>query len=230
MDLPSRYDRNMRALSPEESASLAEKRVTVVGAGGLGGFVVEMLARIGVGRIRVIDADVFEQTNLNRQLFATERTLGAAKVDAAVARIAEVNSEIDVEPVRELLTRDNARALVRGSDVVVDALDNMGARFWLAHACQEEGIPVVYGAIAGWFGQVATIFPGDVSFVTIYGSTEGEGVQKQEGNLSFTAACVASHQVAEAVKVLTGRGDVLRNRLLMIDMLFGSSEEMELRG
>lgn len=230
MDLSARYDRNMRALSPEESASLAGKRATVVGAGGLGGYVVEMLARIGVGFIRVIDADAFEPSNLNRQLFATERTLGVAKADAAASRVAEVNSTVTIEPIRTLLTRENARELVAGSDVVVDALDNLKGRFWLAHACQEEGIPVVYGAIAGWFGQVATVFPGDVSFVTIYGSTEGEGIQSQEGNLSFTAACVASHQAAEAVKVLVRRGDVLRNRLLMIDMLFGSSEEMELRG
>ena len=91
----------------------------------------------------------------------------------------------------------------------------------------------MYGAIAGWFGQVCTVFPGDVSFVTLYGthedSNDGEGVQKAEGNLPFTSGAIASFQAAEAVKVLLGRQDVLRNGLLMIDLLFGSVEEMTLR-
>ena len=131
------------------------------------------------------------------------------------------------------MTSDNVSDLIDGCQCAVDCLDNVTARFQLARACQEAGIPVVYGAIAGWFGQVCTVFPGDVSFVTLYGAHEdsdsGEGAQKAEGNLPFTAGAIASFQAAEAVKVLLGRQDVLRNRLLMVDLLFGSVEEMTLR-
>lgn len=188
---------------------------------------------VKLGTLRLVDADVFEESNLNRQLFCTEDALERAKVEVAAERLAEVNSEVQVETLNTLLTRDNAFDLIDGCQCAVDCLDNVTARFQLARACQEAGIPVVYGAIAGWFGQVCTVFPGDVSFVTLYGAHEdgndGEGVQKAEGNLPFAAGAIASFQAAEAVKVLIGRQDVLRNRLLMVDLLFGSVEEMTLR-
>lgn len=188
---------------------------------------------VKLGTLRLVDADVFEESNLNRQLFCTEDALGRAKVEVAVERLGKVNSEVQVETLNTLLTSDNAFNLIDGCQCAVDCLDNVTARFQLARACQEAGIPVVYGAIAGWFGQVCTVFPGDASFVTLYGAREdgndGEGVQKAEGNLPFAAGAIASFQAAEAVKVLLGRQDVLRNRLLMIDLLFGSVEEMTLR-
>lgn len=233
MAFQHRYDRNKQALSDRECQALQTSKVAVVGCGGLGGFVAEHLARLGVGSLRLVDADVFEETNLNRQLFCTEETLGVAKVEAAAKRLATVNSETAVEPVRACLTSDNAADLIAGCHCVVDCLDNVSARFQLARACQEAGIPVVYGAIAGWFGQVCTVFPGDVSFVSLYAihqnAADGEGVQKTEGNLPFTAGVVASFQAAEAVKVLLGKQDALRNRLLMVDLLFGSVEETALR-
>lgn len=188
---------------------------------------------VKLGTLRLVDADVFEESNLNRQLFCTEDALGRAKVEVAAERLGKVNSEVQVETLNTLLTSDNAFDLIDGCQCAVDCLDNVAARFQLARACQEAGIPVVYGAIAGWFGRVCTVFPSDVSFVTLYGAHEdsdsGEGAQKAEGNLPFAAGAIASFQAAEAVKVLLGRQDVLRNRLLMIDLLFGSVEEMTLQ-
>ena len=233
MAFEHRYDRNIQALSNRECQALSECKVAVIGCGGLGGYVAEHLARVGVGTLRLVDADVFDETNLNRQLFCTEDALGRAKVEVAAECLAEVNSEVQVETLNTLLTSDSAFDLITGCQCAVDCLDNVDARFQLARACQEAGIPVVYGAIAGWFDQVCTVFPDDVSFVTLYGAHEdsdsGEGVQKAEGNLPFTAGAIASFQAAEAVKVLLGRQDVLRNRLLMVDLLFGSVEEMTLR-
>lgn len=233
MAFEHRYGRNKRALSDRECRALLECKVAVIGCGGLGGYVAEHLARVGVGSLRLVDADVFDETNLNRQLFCTESALGRAKVEVAAKRLAKVNSEVQVETFNTLLTSENAFDLIAGCQCALDCLDNVAARFQLARACQEAGIPVVYGAIAGWFGQVCTVFPGDVSFVTLYGAHEdgggGEGVQETEGNLPFTAGAIASFQAAEAVKVLIGRQDILRNRLLMIDLQFGSVEEMTLR-
>ena len=232
MSLMNRYDRNMTSLSKQECEILAGKRITIVGCGGLGGGVVEALARIGVGHLRAIDGDVFEESNLNRQLLCTEETLGREKALVAAERVRAVNSEIEIEPIVAYLGEENAPALLGGADCIVDCLDNLEARFWMAHACQNLGIPVVYGAIAGWFGQVCTVYPGDPSFVSIYGEPfegGGESQHKKLGNLPFTANAIAAVQSAEAVKIVLGRPGQIRNRLLMVDLLDGSVDEMELR-
>ena len=230
MAIDTRYQRNLQALSENECHQLADKKAVIVGCGGLGGYVIESLTRIGVGTLTVIDADGFEPSNLNRQLLSQEDNMGMAKVQAAAKRINAINSTVRVETHKAWLGEENVRNLIAGADCVVDCLDNLMSRFWLAHGCLEESIPIVYGAIAGWFGQVCTVFPGDTSFATIYGTIEGpgQGVQKQEGNLPFTASATASFQAAEVVKLLIGRGELLRNRLLMIDTLTGIAEEMEL--
>lgn len=228
MSVPARYNRNLHSLSEDECAALAGKHVVVVGCGGLGGYCIEELARLGVGHLRAIDGDAFEESNLNRQILATQATLGQDKAQTAAARVLAVNPLVAVEPVSTLLDEGNAGALVEGADCVIDCLDNFEARFTLARACQRAGTVLVYGAIAGWFGQVCTVFPGDVSFVEIYGSV-GEGDTSQHlklGNLPFTAATTASIMAAEAAKVLLGHGEPIRNRLMMIDLLDGSVDEL----
>ena len=232
MEFPNRYDRNKAALTPEECEALASKHIAVVGCGGLGGLVIEALARIGVGHLRVIDGDVFEESNLNRQLLCTERMLGREKALVAAERVACVNSEVEVESIVAYLDEANASELLAGVECVVDCLDNLEARFWMAHACQHLGAPVVYGAIAGWFGQVCTVYPGDVSFVSAYGEpfeSGGESQHKKLGNLPFTAYSIAAIQAAEAVKVVLGKPGLIRNRLLMVDLLDGSVDDMELK-
>ena len=229
MDYPNRYDRNVAALSEEECALLATKRIAVVGCGGLGGSVIEALARIGVGHLRVIDGDVFEESNLNRQLLSSEAALGHEKALVAAERVQAINSEVTCEPIVAYLSEENASDLLTDVDCVVDCLDNLEARFWMAHACQHLGTPVVYGAIAGWFGQACTVYPGDISFVSIYGDPEGESQHKKLGNLPFTAYAIAAVQAAEAVKVVLGRPSQIRNRLLMLDLLDGSADDVELR-
>ena len=228
MALEHRYDRNFLALTNDECKTLHAARVTVVGCGGLGGYVAEQLARIGVGHLRLIDSDVFEETNLNRQLFCTECTLGIPKVHVAAERLVEVNSEVQVDAYKETLTCNNAAQLIAESQCVIDCLDTVQSRFQLALACQKSEIPLVYGAISGWFGQVCTIMPKDVSFVSIYGDAEDKEANNSQGNLPFSAGVVASFQAAEAIKVLLRKPDILRNRLLMIDLLFGSVEDLPL--
>lgn len=230
MTLPVRYLRNRAALSEAECAVLAEKTVLVAGCGGLGGYVIESLARIGVGRIIALDCDAFDESNLNRQLLATEATIGTSKAQAAAERVAAVNPLVRVEARIERLGEESARALAANVDCAIDALDDLHARFWLAHACQEEDTPLVYGAVAGWYGQVCTVMPGDSSFVTVYGTAEGSGIEKTEGVLPFTAAATAAFQSAEAVKVLLNRGGLIRGRLLMIDALSGVCDDMPLEG
>lgn len=228
MSVPARYNRNLHSLSEDECAALADRHVVVVGCGGLGGYCIEELARLGVGHLRVIDGDTFEESNLNRQILATQDTLGQDKARMAAVRVQAVNPLVSVEPQSALVDGSNVDALIEGADCVIDCLDNFEARFTLARACQHAGTVLVYGAIAGWFGQVCTVFPGDVSFVEIYGSvSEGDVSQHLKlGNLPFTAATTASIMAAEAAKVLLERGEPIRNRLMMIDLLDGSVDEL----
>lgn len=217
--MKDRYVKNMSTLSQEENESLGTKRVGVIGCGGLGGYILEMLARLGVGELTAVDGDTFDTTNLNRQLFATEEVMGLSKTDIAVRRLRLVNSDVKVNPVQALLNAENAIEICRGHDVLVDALDNVHSRLLLQKTAAELDIPMVHGAIAGWYGQVTTILPGDDTLSKLYQDVEDRGVETELGNPSFTPALVASLQVAEVVKLLIGRGELLSGRIFYIDCL-----------
>jgi len=213
----NRYIRNIPALSEEDSAVLQKKTVAVIGCGGLGGYLIEFLARLGVGAIRCVDGDVFEESNLNRQLFSTVSTMGERKAEAAAARVRDINPQIQVEAYPVFLDGSNARQLIAGCDAVLDALDNIPARKILAGACEEENIPYVYGAIAGWVAQAAVCLPGDRMMEKLYPEN---AVIKDKSVLSFTPALCASMQAALCVKLLTGR-PVETGKLHYFDLLYG---------
>jgi len=209
-------------LSPEEVRLLHAKKVCVIGCGGLGGFVVENLARLGILHITVVDCDVFEPSNLNRQLYSSESAIGAPKVEAAAKRIGEINSEVRIIGLKARFDEATGVDLLAGHDAVIDALDNIPSRLLLAEICRTLGIPLIHGSIAGWFGQVAAIFPGDKTMEILFGGIDTDkGMETSLGNLPFTAALIASLQSAECVKILTGRGEILRNALLLADLLSG---------
>lgn len=227
--LPARYQRNQQMISTLQQLQLLRSRVVVIGAGGLGGYILEQLARLGVGQIDPIDDDVFEENNLNRQLFSSPAKLGRVKVEVAAERIAEINPAVLCRPTRVRFEKTNGAALLSGADCVVDAVDNVTARLDLGAICNQLGIPLVHGAIAGWYGQVATIFPGEQSLQTIYRHwSGGKGIEQQLGNPAFTPAVAASLQVAEVCKVLLGQGRLLRNRQLSINLLDMEIEEIPL--
>jgi len=223
-----RYQRNMNALSPEENQRLKDFHVVVVGCGGLGGYIIEMLARLGIGTLTVIDGDVFDETNLNRQLLSSEPNIGKPKVQAAVERISQINSLVKVNPIHGLLTAENGLAMISGTDLVFDALDNVSSRLILETLCETAGVPLVHGAIAGWFGQVAVVLPGDQTLHSILPEGVDKGIETELGNPSFTPAMVASIEVAEGIKVLLGRDGILRNKLLTIDLLNQEYEVLSL--
>ncbi len=213
-----RYDRNFDMLSVEDMESVRRAKVCVVGCGGLGGHIIEQLARLGVGKLTVIDGDVFDETNLNRQLLSTVEALGTSKSQAAKDRVAKINPETVVQTRAERLASANCEEILAGHHVVVDAVDNVDTRMLLQEFCEKLDIPLVHGAIAGWYGQVGTVFPGDRTLSKIYGSGEKHGIERELGNPSFTPGLVASLQVSEVLKVIVGRGELLRKRILYIDL------------
>jgi molybdopterin/thiamine biosynthesis adenylyltransferase len=228
--VPERYLRNIGTIGAAGQARLLQAKVAVVGAGGLGGTVVELLARQGVGCLRVIDGDTFAAHNLNRQLLATAGNLGTGKAVAAAARVAAINPEITVEAISLMLTAANAAALLTGIDVAVDALDSIDARLLLGRTARELGIPLVHGAIAGFTGQVATILPGDPGLERIYKLTAGKnrGIETTLGNPAATPAIAAALQAQEVVKLLAGVGEPLSRRLLYFDTEYNLFETFTL--
>jgi molybdopterin/thiamine biosynthesis adenylyltransferase len=209
---------------------LLQATVAVVGAGGLGGWVIETLARMGIGHLILIDGDRFEENNLNRQLGCTEDTVGKAKVACLAERVARVNGAVEVTPKEIWLDESNAAELIAGADVVVDALDTVPTRLQLQKAAATCQIPLVHGAIAGYTGQVTTVFPGDLGLEAIYGQqpTSEKGIETELGNPSATPMMVSAWQSQEVVKVLLKQGEPLRKRMLLLDALSGDVTEIEL--
>ena len=200
--MQARYERNIPALSEAECALLRKKKVLVAGCGGLGGHIIELLARMGVGSIICVDGDVFEESNLNRQLLGEMELLGKSKAEAAKARIARINPDVEVQAVEAWLTEENAGTLISGCDAVLDALDSISARRMLARACAGANIPFIHGAIRGWVAQAAVCMPGDNLIDRLY--PEGAAVS-DKSVLSFTPALCASMQAALCAKLLCGR-------------------------
>ena len=151
--MESQYERNFPAISAEEQEMLRRKHVLVLGCGGLGGYLIELLARLGVGRLTVVDGDGFEPSNLNRQLYSAPAVLGRSKAMTAAERVRAIAPNTAVEPVQAFFTEQNSDKLVQGTDLVMDALDNLPARLLLEDTCDRCHVPYVHGAILGFFFQ-----------------------------------------------------------------------------
>ncbi len=229
--LPARYLRNFGTMGFDGQLSLLNSSVLVVGQGGLGGVISELLARMGVGHLILIDNDHFEDNNLNRQLLAREDNLGSSKIEAARERISRINSAVSITPYTLALNEGNAVELLNDCNIAIDALDNMSTRFVLQKACREIGVPMVHGAIGGFSGQVTTIFPEDRGLETLYSGIKDDSEEYPDklaevelGNPAATPTITASWQAQEAIKYLTGKGELLRHRLLYLDSYTGNVE------
>lgn len=232
---PCRYIRNLNIISAAEQLTLAQSQVAVIGAGGLGGHVIILLARIGVGRLIVADADRFDETNLNRQILCNQDTLGRSKSRTAADAVASVNPGVKVEPHMLRISDANIDAILAGADVVVDALDNVPDRQMLQEASRRLGIPLVHGAIAGFEGRILSIYPGDTGMRTLYGieETRPPDTDRPEALLgvpAVTASLIGTFQAMEVIKILLHRGKIWRNIMAYIDLENGSFDEFRLDG
>ena len=230
--VPQRYIRNIGSLEISGQKKLLQAKALLVGAGGLGGTIAQLLARMGLGLLVIADGDSFTEDNLNRQAFSLEENVGVSKVQAARSQIMKINAATEVETYEGFVTAKELAFLIQGAQVAIDALDNMPSRFGLETACKEAKIPLVHGAVAGFSGQVTVIYPEDAGFSSFYGSpttAPEKGIEVELGNLAGIVSAVASVQVQEAVKIITGIGRPLRNRLLFLDSLTGSVETISLK-
>ncbi|MDD5397674.1 MAG: HesA/MoeB/ThiF family protein [Dehalococcoidia bacterium] len=227
--VPMRYLRNIGTAGIQGQLKLLYSTVAICGAGGLGGSVIELLARQGIGHLVIIDNGRFVENNLNRQIMSGEDVLRRSKVKVAAQRVRRINSAIAVKKCSTYINDSSVDGLLKGCDVVVDALDSLSSRMVVEASCRRLKLPFVHGAIAGYCGQVMTVLPGDKGLSAIYGpGCDVRGVEAVTGNPSATPTAIAAWEVQEVVKLITGTGEPIRNRLLFVDFADGSLESIPL--
>lgn len=231
----NRYARHLLLpeVGPAGQQRIRDARVLVVGAGGLGSPVLLYLAAAGVGHLELIDDDDVDVTNLQRQVLHGTASVGTPKVDSARDRVADLNPEVELVTHRERLTADNVADLVAGVDVVLDGTDNFATRYLLNDACVLAGVPLVWGAILRFDGQVSIwwrdhgpcyrcVFPIPPAAGQVPSCAEG-------GVLGPVAAVIGSIQAGEALKLIVGIGEPLVGRMLVHDALTQRWQELAVR-
>ena len=228
---PERYLRNFETYTLMEQVRFLRAHVALVGLGGLGGYVLELLCRAGVGNIRGADGDEFAPSNLNRQLYGTLRSLGGFKAAAAAARVAQINPATEFMPVAAYLNGQEMEQFCAGAQVCVDALGGLRDRPALARAAAAADIPLVTAAVAGQGGYVATVLPGQASPADFFGTDPASLAAAAENTMGTPAPAVATAAAilsAEVLAIVCGRGPQLAGSMLLFDLGQMSFEKVRL--
>jgi adenylyltransferase/sulfurtransferase len=199
---------------------LREARVLVIGAGGLGSPVLLYLAAAGVGTLGIVDSDAVELSNLQRQILHRTSDIGRSKTDSAAEKLRALDPGVVVEthPVR--FTSENAAELIADYDFVVDCCDNYDTKFLINDVCVAASKPFSHGAILALRGEVMTWVPGRADYRSVFGGPPPAGTvatPAEAGTLGAVAGIVGSIQAAEVIKYLTGIGELITDRLLIVD-------------
>lgn len=213
-----RYDRQLiiKGWGIEGQKRLKASRVAVVGVGGLGSPAAIYLAVVGVGKLVLIDKDIVELSNLNRQILHWDQDIGLLKVESARRKIEKLNRNVRVEIINEEIDRNNIIEFIRGTDVVIDALDNFRTRYILNEACVELNIPLVHAGVYSFTGQLTTILPKRGPCLKCIFPTPPVEVEKFP-ILGVTPGIIGAMEALEAIKVIIGIGTPLVGRLLIFD-------------
>lgn len=229
-----RYARHivLREVGGSGQKKLRAARVAVVGAGGLGSPALLYLAAAGVGHLRVIDDDVVSLSNLQRQVLHRTEAVGAAKVESAAETLASVNPHVVVERVRERLEAGNT-ALLEDVDLVLDGSDSFATRVLVNRACVAAGVPLISGALSQWEGQVSLFDPvrGGPCYACIFPDPPAPGQAPscaEAGVMGALAGVIGAMMAGEALKVITGAGQLLRGEMLIYDALWGETRKITL--
>ncbi|MDN4482413.1 HesA/MoeB/ThiF family protein [Demequina lignilytica] len=210
--------RALGGFGPEGQRALSEAAVVVIGVGGLGCPAALALAAAGVGELVLVDSDHVSITNLHRQTLYGPDDVGSLKVVAAERALRRIAPGLRVTAVSERLTEASAQGLLCGSDAVLDCTDNFEARYAVADAAAASGVPVVWGAVQGWHGQV-TVFDTAVGLRDVFPEPPRAELGACEGGAVMGPVCaqVGSAMATEAIKAVTGAGETLAGTIAMLD-------------
>jgi len=216
-----RYARHLvlREVGGAGQQALSKARVLIMGAGGLGAPAALYLAAAGVGYLRLVDPDVVELSNLQRQVLFDTADVGAPKAEVGAGRLAALNPHVEIEAICARLEPDNAAELIAGCDLVLDGTDDFATRFAVNAACVATGVPLVSGAIGRWTGQVG-VFAGRPCYRCLVPDIPPEAETcAAVGVIGALAGVIGSMMALEAVKLIARAGEPLTGRLLIYDAL-----------
>lgn len=229
----ARHERTIAVAEFGEAAQgrLKAARVCCIGAGGLGGPCLTYLVASGVGHVTVVDDDVVETRNLQRQVLYGSSTVGVPKAEAAATRLRDLNPDVDLRVELRRLTDRVVDEVIAGHDVVIDAVDNLATRLIIADACRRLDLPLVYGAVQAASGQVTVFWERlGLALADLFpNSPESCPTASEVGVLGPMTGWVGSVMATEVVKLLTGVGEPLLGRVMFIDTLGGRVAELPLR-
>lgn len=194
--------------------AIRDKTIAIIGCGGLGCNLAHLVARLNPKEIIIFDGDEFSASNLNRQLFATQNTIGKNKVEVAKDMLLSCTGAT-IKAYPSFFHEEEAH-LIKHANIILDATDNVGARFTIEQIGKMYNIPIVHGAINGLFGQVAIVYPGDKTFEKLYPNKKEKEIRT---TYSYVPSLIASIQVAEAVKYFANESPLKSYEVLCIDIL-----------
>jgi len=211
---------------------LLRSRVLVVGVGGLGSPAALYLAAAGVGTLGLVDGDLVERSNLQRQVLHSTSRLGQAKVESARVLLADINPEVKIEVYPYRLSAKNAEAIIAQYDVIIDGTDNFPSRYLLNDACVLAGKPLVHGSLLRWDGQVTVFWPGrGPCYRCLFPNPPAEGLLptcQEAGIMGAVAGVIGTLQALEAIKIILGAGEPLVGRLLLLSGQSAKWDEVRL--
>lgn len=216
----ARYARQLALpeIGPDGQRRLAEGRVLVVGAGGLGSPVLFYLAAAGVGTLGIMDGDCVDASNLQRQILHATADLGRLKAVSAEERLRALNPDVDICPMTTRLTRENGPATLAGFDFVIDATDNFESKFIIADLCHASGLPYSHAGIARFYGQTLTVLPGrSACYRCVFETPPATVSGPPQGPLGAVPGVIGSIQATEAIKFLLHAGTLLTDRVFVYD-------------
>lgn len=221
-NMERRYIRNtlLEGFGDAGQKKLAESKVLVIGAGGLGSPVLLYLAAVGVGTLGILDYDVVDITNLQRQILHNANDIGKLKINSATLKIAAFNPGVVIWTHSEKFTEENAESIVKEYDFVVDCSDNYETKLLINDVCVKLQVPYSHGAVVALKGEVMTYLPGTACYRCVFDTLPQDGslpTSAQIGVLGSVAGMVGSIQATEAIKYLIGTEDLITNRLLVIN-------------
>jgi adenylyltransferase/sulfurtransferase len=227
-----RYARHI--LLPEIGGQGQEKllnsKILIVGAGGLGSPAALYLTAAGVGHLGLVDFDVVDRTNLQRQVLYTEDDVGQKKVDIAEKKLRQMNPDVTITPHAERLDESNAESIINNYDVILDGSDNFGTRYLVNDVCVKLGKPNAFGSVLAFEGQASLFEPNGPCYRCVFPHPPPEGtgpVCAEAGVLGVAAGLIGMIQAAEAIKWILQIGDSLSGRLMLVDALHMQFDEVK---
>ena len=226
-------NRQKEILNKKEQLKLKNSKITVIGCGGIGGAVIEMLARMGVNHLKIVDKDKFDVSNINRQLMSSMDRVGQSKTEVTKEIISSINPFVEIEAFNTELNEGNVDEIIDTSTVVVDALDNLKARIITSRSALKQNIPFVHGAIHGTMGQITTFTSETPTYEEIFrlpslGQDLSEKVLTDLNKITKETPpvigpipnIVGCLQAFEIVKLLTERGNIIKSpEVLVFDLM-----------